>query len=99
MIPVTIRDGGPDLPGIGDHPHPRAVPIGGSVPWAARPIISASRAVVPDFWSLVARTPDGNRGSIMGIMIPDPRQIGDGDASGPPIPGESGMGVGMDPRL
>ncbi len=33
-------------------------------------------------------------------MIPDPRQIGDGDGSVPPIPGESGMGVGiMDPRL
>ncbi len=25
-------------------------------------------------------------------MIPDPRQIGDGDGSGPPIPGEPGIG-------
>jgi hypothetical protein len=34
-------------------------------------------------------------------MIPVPRQIGDsdGDGSGPPIPGESGMGMGVDPRF
>ena len=28
----------------------------------------------------------------------DPRQIGDGGGDGPPIPGKSGMAVGMDPR-
>jgi hypothetical protein len=28
-------------------------------------------------------------------MIPDPRQIGDGGEDGPPIPGKSGMGMGM----
>ncbi len=32
-------------------------------------------------------------------MIPDPRQIGDGDGDGPPIPGKSGIGDGDDPRL
>ena len=31
-------------------------------------------------------------------MIPDSRQIGDGGGGGPPIPGKSGMAVGMDPR-
>jgi hypothetical protein len=32
-------------------------------------------------------------------MIPGPRQIGDGDGSGPPIiPGKSGTGMGVDPR-
>jgi hypothetical protein len=31
--------------------------------------------------------------------LPDPRQIGDGGGVGPPIPGKSGMAVGMDPRL
>ncbi len=34
-------------------------------------------------------------------MIPDPRQIGDGDGDSAPgwtIPGKSGMGMGMDPR-
>ncbi len=31
-------------------------------------------------------------------MIPDPRQIGNGGGDGPPIPGKSRMGMGMDPR-
>ena len=31
-------------------------------------------------------------------MIPDPRQIGDGDGDGPPIPGKLGIGGGDDPR-
>jgi hypothetical protein len=47
--------------------------------------------------SVRARNPRWEPG-MMG-MIPDPRQIGDGDGSGPPIPGESGMGMGVDPRL
>ena len=37
----------------------------------------------------------------MGMILDDPpgRQIGDsdGDGGGPPIPGESGMGMGADP--
>ena len=31
-------------------------------------------------------------------MIPDPRQIGDGDGDGPLIPGKLGIGGGDDPR-
>jgi hypothetical protein len=45
--------------------------------------------------------PDPRPGQLLksGVVVgvdprPDPRQIGDGDGGGPPIPGKSGMGTG-----